>query len=234
MVSLLTKATRWIPIFAITAILSSGCGTDGISVSASKATPQPTADGIRMFGDSIFTSGGNMVERALEPLLQRAIDSHAVGGAVMWQIRDQYKNARNYGARTVIMDGGGNDVLGARGDCQNQLTPNCKRIVDNAVALAKEMFVQMKDDGVENIVHMGCHYPMNWNSGFVQAVDYSYVALDQACKESQANCVIVDTLEGFRGRSDLLEWDGVHPNWNGAQAFANSIWKVIQDREMQL
>lgn len=224
----------WTAGFIVTLGLLTGCDSGHSQESSQVTDHELVANGIRIFGDSIFTAGGNMIERSLEPLMQRTIDSHAVGGSVMWQIRDQYRNARQLGMRTAITDGGGNDVLGARGDCQNSLTPNCRRIIDDAVAIAKDVFTQMAADGVANIVHLGCHYPMNWNNGFVQAVDYSYTALSQACQDSGTNCVIVDVRETFRGRNDLLEWDGIHPNWNGAQTFANLIWQTIQDNDIEL
>lgn len=189
---------------------------------------------IRIFGDSIFTAGGNMIAQELERLLQRRINSHAVGGTVITQIREQYRSARQMGTRTAIMDGGGNDVLGARGDCQNQLSPRCRSIVENAVAVAKDIFSMMAQDGVSNVVHLGCHYPMGWSGGFDAAVDYSFTLLDQACRDSGANCILIDPRQTFRGRNDLLEWDGVHPNRGGAQAFAKLIREGIEQAGMQL
>lgn len=189
---------------------------------------------IRIFGDSIFTAGGNMIAQELERLIQKPINSHAVGGTVINQIREQYRAARQWETHTVIMDGGGNDVLGARGDCQNQLSQRCRSIIENAVNIAKDLFTMMAEDGITNVVHLGCHYPMGWSGGFDAAVDYSYTLLEQACRDSGANCIIVDARQAFRGRNDLLEWDGVHPNRGGAQTFAKLIRDGIQKAGMEL
>lgn len=205
---------------------AAGCGREADGSMASSV--ELTASGIRIFGDSIFTSGGGAIEQELERLMTRSIDSHAVAGTVMAQIRDQYKSQRGRGIRTAIVDGGGNDVLGARGECQNRMSEGCRNIIDNAAAIAKDLFAMMAQDGVTNVVHLTCHYPVGWNAGFDQAVDYGYSAIAQACEESGANCVVVDPRSAMRGRNDLLEWDGIHPNRAGAQVMAGLIWDEIQ------
>jgi lysophospholipase L1-like esterase len=212
-------------------LAAGGCGREG----GERALPdaEPAAGSIQIFGDSIFTSGGGMIEQELERLMARPIDSHAVAGTVMAQIRDQYQSARGDAIRTAIMDGGGNDVLGARGSCQNQFSENCRNIIDNAAAIAKEVFGMMVEDGVANVVHLSVHYPTGWNGGFDQAVDYGYEALARACEESGANCIVVDPRAAFRAQSGLLEWDGIHPNRRGAQTFANLIWENMREAGME-
>lgn len=208
-----------------------GCGSEADGSMA--ASVEPRASGIRIFGDSIFTSGGGAIEQELERLMTRTIDSHAVAGTVMAQIRDQYKSQRGQGIRTVIVDGGGNDVLGARGECQNRMSEGCRNVIDNAAAIARDLFAMMAQDGVANVVHLTCHYPVGWNAGFDQAVDYGYAAIAQACEESGANCVLVDPRTEMRGRNNLFEWDGIHPNRAGAQVMASLIWDKIQDSGME-
>lgn len=190
-------------------------------------------DAVRIFGDSIFTSGGNMIKQELEPLIKKTITSHAVAGTVMNQIKDQYFNSKAQGMRTVIFDGGGNDVLGARGDCQSQFSPRCKGIIDGIGSTAKALFEDMAKSGVTNIVYLSCYYPINWNNGFVQAVDYGYEVVKKACEDSKAPCTIIDPRASFKGRNDLIEWDGIHPNRGGAALIAKLIWEGMQNEQME-
>ena len=142
----------------------------------------------------------------------------------MTQIRDQYKGFRTQKIRTVIMDGGGNDILGNAGNCKNQLNEPCRSLIRGLVGILEKLFAMMREDGVHQIVFLGCHYPTGWNAGFEQAVDYSYTLLQVACSISAVPCIVADPRQTFKNASNLVEWDGVHPNWNGTAVMARLIW----------
>jgi lysophospholipase L1-like esterase len=185
------------------------------------------ASEIRIIGDSIFTTGGNMIRGHLESISGLTIDTHANGGAVMSQVREQYLNIKDQNIRTIIMDGGGNDILGDSGNCRNQNNDSCKAHIEQVVETARTLFEEMAENGVENIVFMTCHYPMGWNSGYVDAINYGTSLITEVCAEARSRCIIVDPRESFQGKSHYLEWDGVHPNRTGAQVMADLIWQAM-------
>jgi hypothetical protein len=47
---------------------------------------------------------------------------------------------------TVIMDGGGNDVISVRSDCE-AFNDNCLRQVDEAVSIGKGLLEQLHKEG---------------------------------------------------------------------------------------
>ncbi len=215
-----------------------GCGgSDPTSGPDTLDTEQPQlrqyeqndgSGGAHLFGDSIFTTSDHRIRRQLESLAAITIQDHAAGGAVMSQIRDQYKSFRTQKIRTVLMDGGGNDILGNAGSCKNQLSDACRSIIKGLVTNLEELFAMMREDGVHQIVFLGCHYPTGWNAGFEQAVDYGYTLLAVACGSSAVPCLLVDPRQTIKNGANLLEWDGVHPNWNGTAVLAQLVWDEMQ------
>jgi len=189
--------------------------------------------GAQLFGDSIFTTSDHRIRKQLESLAAVAIQDHAVGGSVASQIRDQYRSARAQKIRTVFMDGGGNDILGNAGDCKGQLTDACRSLIKSVAAVHEEVFAMMREDGVHQIVFLGCHYPTGWNAGFEQAVDYGYTFVEVACASSAVPCLLVDPRQAIKNGANLLEWDGVHPNWNGTAVIAQLIWDEMKANGVQ-
>ncbi len=182
-----------------------------------------------MFGDSIFTTSNRRIQARLQELSQTQIVDHSVAGATMSQIRDQYLSQRGAPIASVILDGGGNDILGQRGICQNQLPDSCKAKIRDVGAVLKETLEQMASDGVSEVVLLTCHYPVGWNAGFEQAVDYAFPLLQEICAESPVPCRLVDPRSSFKNRNDLFEWDGVHPNWNGSTLMGDLIWDAMKE-----
>ncbi len=181
-----------------------------------------------IFGDSIFTTSNRRIHARLQELSSKTIADHSVGGATMSQIKDQYLRERQAPIATVIMDGGGNDILGQRGVCQNQLPDACKAAIHRVANTLTETLELMARDGVSEVVLLSCHYPMGWNAGFDQAVDYAFPLLSDICAQSPVPCRLVDPRSTFRNRNDLFEWDGVHPNWNGSTLMADLLWQALQ------
>lgn len=184
---------------------------------------------VAIIGDSIFATGNNMVRNHLESISGLKIDSHARTGAIMTQIRDQYRNIKHYEIETIVMDGGGNDILGNSGNCRHQNNDNCKSQINTIVETARLLFEEMHEDGVERVVFMTCHYPRKWNSGYVDAINYGTDLIIQACSQASIDCRIADPRKEFEGKDHYLEWDGVHPNWNGAKVMAELIWSVLNN-----
>lgn len=140
----------------------------------------------------------------------------------MRDIIAQYDKIKNPTITRVIMDGGGNDVLASGSICKNELKDGCKKIINDAIEQLDYMMVNMQGDGIEEFIFMGVHYPRKWNSGYDNAVNYAWDYLKDFCYWRKYKCTLVDPRSLFLNES-LLDWDGIHPNWQGAGALAEML-----------
>ena len=211
-------------LLAAIGLLIASCGMESQSKSEHN---EEKNDSIVLIGDSIFTTGNNRIEYYIETKANIQIDGRAVSGARMNDIYGQYQGAREQGFNTVIMDGGGNDVLGNRGNCQNTFNDNCKKTIDDAINQMGELWNQMLADGVEKVYFLTCHYPVGWSAGFNQAVDYGYEAVTNLCANADIECHVSDPRAAFAERNDVLIWDGVHPTDKGSEIMADLIMEKM-------
>ena len=153
------------------------------------------------------------------------------------QIPNQFQDAlaEDPNINTVIMTGGGNDVLiGDANDCLQNPPPGDQNCVDNIndVMVAAEGLLQdMADAGVQNVVYF--FYPHLPDQGFVQGaknetLDYAYPLVEELCANAPLNCVFVDTRPAFEGHQDeYFQFDGIHPNDQGSLEIANAVWSQM-------
>jgi len=203
-----------------------GCGASNQSKSDIN-TIHNLDSSVHIFGDSIFTTLNHRIKSLLEISMEQSIDDHARQGAWTWEITKQYEIARGKKS-LVIFDGGGNDVLGNRGNCK-AFNDACRQVVANGIKNHEDALRMMEQDGVERVIFLGFHYPTGWNGGLENVIDYTYPLLKNMCDESSIPCAIVDTREKFRTTKGLLEWDGIHPNRQGTQVMADMIFSVYSN-----
>lgn len=188
---------------------------------------QDALQNIHMFGDSIFATLNHRIKSLLENKIGQKIADHSQTGKWAWEVKNQYIANRNQKPQIIVMDGGGNDILGTSWDCK-RFTEKCKNVVKNAANNIEATFKLMAEDGVKHILFMGCHYTRNQNSGYDPVVDYSYTTfLFPICSASKVPCQIVDPREKIKAASNSLEWDGVHPNQVGTQILADLIFEKL-------
>jgi hypothetical protein len=83
-------------------------------------------------------------------------------------IPDQYASiSKDPVPMTVIMDGGGNDVLSVLDDCL-AFNNRCRQKIDKALDIAENLLKQMDKDGVAHVIYMGPFYL----PGLKKAVNY--------------------------------------------------------------
>ena len=134
-------------------------------------------------------------------------------------IPDQYEKNKVQGTTTIIMDGGGNDVFSIKSDC-TMVNDNCKTTLDLITLILKDLFAQMRSDGVEYIIYTGVYEI----TGLEQAIDYGCTKIGDVCKISE-KCYFVD----MRNETINTGWDGVHPTNEGFVKIANRIWETKLD-----
>ena len=187
-------------------------------------------DSIHIIGDSIFTTINHRIKNLLEQKFNQPIFDHSSQGAWTKDILEQYK--KNRGTKEIlILDGGGNDVFGNSWNCK-QLNDSCKNIISASLKNQSEIINLANQDNVKKIIYLGLHYPND--SAYRKVIDYAYPKIEDICKKSKNTCLLVDLRKPFENRKDLLEWDGIHPNWRGTDLISNLIFETAKKNSPNL
>jgi len=200
-----------------------------------------------IIGDSMFWSGWmyfggqpSPLAKWLETWSGHKIENHALVGASLdegWvkSIRTQYKELKKQpNITTLIMDGGGNDVMSHRQDCQawNQ---NCINMIDKSMGIAANILASAAQDGVSNVLYLGFYYL----EGLKNATDYADVHVAEICQNATVNCYFIDprynatTQQGLNTPS-MLGSDKIHPNEEGYKILAEMIWNTALDHNIPI
>jgi lysophospholipase L1-like esterase len=146
------------------------------------------------------------------------------------QIPNQYNTAKQAdpNINTVIMTGGGNDILIGNPTCLNNPPPanqSCVDTVARATAAAEAMFTQMQADGVKNVIYY--FYPHTTLFQSAANVDYAFPVVKAGCEKFRGpmNCYFVDTRPSFEGQNWFS--DGIHPTDPGQQAIGKLVWESM-------
>jgi hypothetical protein len=209
-------------------------GGSGCQKGATKASQ------VVWIGDSYPASGNGGIQRYTEQAAQAAGSLAAgatyrryyMGGTQLanGQIPGQYTQAKNADAdiTTVIMTGGGNDILIGNSTCLSNPPPanqSCVDTVARAVAAAEALFTQMQADGVKNVIYY--FYPRTALLQSAANVDYAFPIVKAGCEKFRGplNCYFVDTRPAFEGQNWFS--DGIHPTDPGQQAIARVVWETM-------
>ena len=188
------------------------------SVPADPDAP-PARPRIVAFGDSLTIGLGLLEQEAYPALLQRKIDESgykfevvnagvsgdtSAGGLrrLDWAIEGDVK--------ILIVAFGGND--GLRGLPVGQMKENLSQIIDRA----RERNIVVVLAGMEAPPNFGQEYA----TGFRQA--FRDVALNKRV------LFIPFLLNNVAGKPELNQADGIHPNQQGTQIVADTVWSVLE------
>ena len=206
-----------------------------------------TMNDVVNIGDSIFALSGK-IHTDLTTLAGKSFRNYCVSGSYLTgsslitsnSVSVQYATAKsdNSNIKTIIMDGGGNEVLIPANffdpyHCKSStLTSSCKAVIDDVYVDAVTLLNQMGNDGVKNVIWQGYYHVKNGlfaTTSLNPAVDYGDTKLAQAIANATAvsnNRVFVDPRSSITN-SDIII-DGVHPADSGSQKLANLIWPILQ------
>jgi lysophospholipase L1-like esterase len=178
-------------------------------------------------GDSWMNFLLTGIEQSLERVSGRDYRNFAVLGTLVLngQIPNQYYTARmrNPNIKTVVMTGGGNDILNS--PCTGDA---CRPLVDQ-VSDRLTMLIQdeMGMDGVEDVVLIGYTYPSNM--GKHASLDYSIMLSKESCtKNTMPRCHFVDSTQ-----LPIMLQDGIHPNPAGYDLIGRTVWELMQAEGMR-
>jgi hypothetical protein len=203
-------------------------------------------------GDSIFALSGE-IQDYLHSYGGKTFRRYATSGAelkggdlIAPSVVNQYATARadNSNIQTVLMDGGGNDILlpvltlfdihNCKKDWwESSLSTSCKNLINDIYVDGVNLLNDMRARGVQKVIYVGYYYTkdslISGNlSALRQAIDYGDAKFATACANSLLSCTFIDPRSKIVN-SDIIA-DGIHPATSGSQKIANLIWPHLAPR----
>jgi lysophospholipase L1-like esterase len=134
--------------------------------------------------------------------------------------------------KTVIMDGGGNDVLINNPQCKaagSQNNDACKMVVDNTVKAVGDLIGNYTKAGVGDLIYF--FYP-HAPTGGADISDYALGILQNSAKlvtTASFRMYVVDLVPLFNNHPEYFYLDGIHANAQGEQIIADAVYQVMKD-----
>lgn len=191
-----------------------------------------------ILGDSLFWSGmlwgggqPSPLSHHLEEWSGHPLENFAHVGAALepgWipSIPSQWDHVpHRETVTTLIMDGGGNDLMTHYDECRTVLSETCQARIHQCATLLTSFWTQHVHIP---IVFLGFYYlPRVLH----QVVDYATTQFALACK-NQPLCVYVDPRDFIT--SHHIGNDGIHPTDEGYQLLATLLWNASISHNLTL
>ena len=169
-----------------------------------------------LVGDSILAGrdalwGLGAINKYLNEFSGQKLDNYAKIGSSLHEgwvtsVPQLYTDMRTKTApqvpTTIVLNGGGNDVISVRDDCW-AFNDKCRLQIDSAMEIAEKLILRMHDDGVQHIIYLGFYYAFN----MTQAADYGTESLKRVCGAA----AIDSHVEDERTLDIVVGWDPMHP-----------------------
>jgi hypothetical protein len=186
-------------------------------------------------GDSWMLLSVTGIELSLVRLSMQPYREYAVPGTMLLngQIPSQYTQAKgaNPDIKTVVMTGGGNDVLetGMSADCATG-GPNCAMTLTKIGAALATLWMQMAADGVQDVIHI--EYS-KYSGGGLKDPAANEMALQKICSAVPAplHCHLLNT-DAMVTKSDLMA-DGIHPSAAACDRVAMAVMDMMVAQGMR-
>lgn len=175
-----------------------------------------TANRTVMIGDSVLASD-QKIQHFIERHVGHSIENYAVIGASLHEgwvasVPEQYASVdKTPPIDVLVLDGGGNDVMSHRRDCE-AFDDACRVAIDEASDMVAHLLDQIKTDGVKHVLYVGFYQI----PGLGPVAKYGSEKLRNICHGS---CVFVDLFNV----SVPLAWDGMHPSDEGYDTIALQV-----------
>ncbi len=215
---------------------------DGETTSGACTIGSTAASEVITIGDSYYAITtvitGVMVHARLNGSLgpQESYRRYDVGGTQMsnGQIPGMFDDAvaEDPAIDTVIMTGGGNDVLiGSASVCLQDPPPSaaCVNALDEVFAAAEALMNRMATAGVQHVVYSFYpHLPPGFPPGAKnETLDYAAPLVAELCEKAPVDCHFVDIRDAFEGHPEYILPDAIHPTDAGSQVIADLIWETM-------
>lgn len=210
---------------------------------------------VQIVGDSVFDLSGD-IHNVLNGLSSKSYKDRSVSGAKIAAIDGQLAKAENRASlKTVIADGGANDILQSSTDCDSDpLTSACLNLIDYVADRMFDMIVDMYYGPSNDHVWLGYYHVKSPETEKNEAIDYVHDSIypDMFDLSEYGGSTYSGSVPGygaFQGSvlgvfnvavmdprssivpSDIVS-DGIHPAYSGSVKLANLIWGTLVDQDM--
>jgi hypothetical protein len=158
-------------------------------------------------------------------------------------IPSQYTAAKaeNPNIKTVVMTGGGNDILqdlnlGLLGGCSDaniDVTPGCKARIDEISGRLKELWAEMAMDGVRDVVVVGYSRKAMLGGPLIRSVVYSGEKIQPIC-DSVPSPLRCHTMDSDMVVPDIaLRSDNIHPDDPSYEKLGKAVFALMEEKGMR-
>lgn len=235
-------------VLAVITMTSLGCTWDFNN-------PRPNERDVQIVGDSVFDLSGD-IWSVLKGLSGKKYKDRSVSGAKIAAIDSQLRKAeRRSSLKSVIADGGANDILRGSADCDSDpLTSACLNLLDYVADKMLNMIDDMYNGPSDDHVWLGYYHVKAPEAEKNEAIDYVHdvVYPDMFDLSGQGGSTYSGSVSGygtFMGstlggfniavvdpRSSIapndIKSDGIHPTYSGSVKLGNLIWGTMVDQNM--
>ncbi|BCS96790.1 hypothetical protein DSLASN_24220 [Desulfoluna limicola] len=195
----------------------------------------PNADeyDVQIIGDSIYDYSGD-IQDILHDLSGKMYKDRSVSGEKIDGILTQYDRAigNTPSLKTVLADGGGNDILQGSADCESDpLTQGCIDTVDYVADRMEVLLEDMYQDGVDDCIWLGYYYLKDSEAEKNEALDHAYTIYPSVFGDASLNLYGAGGAYLVDPRPNIvpsqIKSDDIHPTYSGSDVLANLIWNVM-------
>jgi hypothetical protein len=209
--------------------LSVGLTLGAIGCSFDFNNPTPSEWDVQIVGDSVFDLSGE-IQTNLRTLSGKMYKDRSVSGAKISAIQSQLNTAVGRTTlKTVIADGGANDILQGSMDCDaDPLTSGCLDVLNYLGDKMDAMFYAMYTKSPDDCVWLGYYHVKGGEIEKNEAIDYAYDWIYPGIfgvPYSGFEATLVDPRSVIVP-SDIKS-DDIHPTSSGSQKLANLIWNAM-------
>jgi len=170
------------------------------------------------------------VEISLERASGRDFRNYAVAGTMILDgaIPGQLDRAvrENPNIKTVVMTGGGNDILIGNIFCTVNWTESCNDTVREVADALAELRTTMAEAGVEDVILLG--YDFIPNMEVRPGLELSIMLSEAMClPDAMPRCHFLNNANTVSG---MIRGDGIHPTGAGYDLLGERTWALMQER----
>jgi hypothetical protein len=218
------KLVRLLSVIGLLAgmTLAFGCSAD-------LHNPTATESDVQIVGDSVFDLSGE-IQTYLRTYSGKMYKDRSVSGAKIAAIQSQLNTALGRTTlKTVIADGGANDILQGSMDCDaDPLTQGCIDVLDYLGDKMDAMLYAMYTKSPNDCVWMGYYHVKGGEIEKNEAIDYAYDWIYPGIfgvPYSGFKATLVDPRPNILPAD--IKSDNIHPTSSGSQKLATLIWNTM-------
>ncbi len=205
--------------------------------------PTPSEWDVQIVGDSVFDLSGD-IQKVLKTLSGDTYKDRSVSGAKIAAIQSQLNTALGRTTlKTVIADGGANDILQGTADCDSDpLTTGCVDVLNYVGDKMEAMISAMYAKSPNDCAWLGYYHVKGDEIEKNEAIDYTYDWLYPGIFPSYLSsypavflgtdykALLIDPRPNIQPVH--IKSDDIHPTYDGSVILANLIWDAMVSGSM--